>query len=141
LIHPQRGKNSDDRYTDQCTDDCERNGDQNACQLRGKQAEVAEDESVPAGGIVDGTLSKQTGGDASPDSADAMAAKGIQRVIDFQLLFDDGNAAVADRADQETDDKRSPDGNEPGPRCDCHETNHKSCGSADQRWTAVFDHI
>ncbi len=75
LIHPQRGKNSDDRYTDQCTDDCERNGDQNACQLRGKQAEVAEDESVPAGGIVDGTLSKQTGGDASPDSADAMAPK------------------------------------------------------------------
>src|SRR5699024_10746326 len=43
--------------------------------------------------------------------------------------------------DQETDDKRSPDGNEPGPRCDCHETNHKSCGSADQRWAAVFDHI
>ena len=87
LIHTKRRKDSDDRQTNQCTDNCNRRSHHNTDDLCQQKMIIAIDKNLPAGHTVDRALGKETGSNATPDTANAMTAKSVQCIINFQLTL------------------------------------------------------
>lgn len=96
-FYTQFGEDPDDTGTDQGADHSHCNGDADAGQLSQEQVYVAEDQAVPLGNRVDVAAGEQAGGDAAPDTADAVAAESIQSIVDFQLLLQQADAEEAPR--------------------------------------------
>ena len=87
LIHTKRCKDSDDCQTNQCADNCNRRSHHNTDDLRQQEMIIAIDKTIPASHTVDRALGKETGSNAAPDTANAMTAKSVQCIINFQLTL------------------------------------------------------
>ena len=106
--YAKRSEETDNTCADQRADNSDYDGNCNSFQLCYKQAVVSEYQAIPLSSAVDGTLSEKSGGDAAPDTADAVASESVESVVNFQLLLDQLHAEVADGADQSADDEGKP---------------------------------
>ena len=105
LINTKFCKDADDADTDQRTDNCDSNRYKNTYELCSEKFCLAKYKSIPPGNRINGALSEQAGCNTAPDTADAVASECVQRVIDFQFVFDEIHHKITDRTDQSTDNK------------------------------------
>ena len=139
--HAQRCEEARDRQADQRADDSDADGDDDPGELSEEETGVAENQPVPLRHVVDRREAEEPGGDAAPDAAEAVAAEGIQGIIDLQTFFDQRDAKIADRTGQRADDEACPDRHKSCARRDCHKPDDKPGGGADEGWLFVLDRV
>src|SRR5699024_4888850 len=95
--------------------------------------------AVPSCRAVHRLIRTDPGGQAAPDSSNAMAATSVQRIVYFQFFLHQRHSEIADRTYQKTNDKRRPDRYEPCSRSDRHKAYHKACRRAHKgRFPALY---
>ena len=101
----QRREDPDNTGADQCADNSYCYSNYNTDDLSHKKPGFAEYKAIPLSYVIDGRLGEKSCGNTAPDTADTMAAKSVQSIINLEPLFNKRYTKAADGTYQKANDK------------------------------------